>query len=120
MSVERTPPLDPPIQAALVELEGMIRQRYPAADFAIAQGDDPEGFYLRATVDLDDVEDVVDQDLLDRLFELQVKQGLPVYVVPLQPIERVVQMLHARPGRSQVRLPLVEESTTTPRGQGTI
>jgi hypothetical protein len=62
MSIERTPQLDPSIQAALDDLQGMIRRRFPMANVAIAHGDDPEGFYLKATVDLADVEEVVDQD----------------------------------------------------------
>ena len=48
-------------------------------------------------MDLADVEEVVDQELLDRLFELQVDQGLAVYVIPLQPIERVLDEMKRRP-----------------------
>jgi hypothetical protein len=91
MSVERLPQVNQSTRAALEDLQAMIRRRYPTACFAIAQGEDPEGFYLRATVDLADVDEVVDQGLLDRLFEFQVEQGLPVYVIPLQPIERVLE-----------------------------
>ena len=32
----------------------------------------------------------------DRLVELQVNEGLPLYVTPLQPIERVVAQLRER------------------------
>ena len=97
MSVESIPQPDLRTRAALDDLQGMIRRRYPMAGFAIAHGEDPEGFYLKATVDLADVEEVVDQELLDRLFELQVDQGLAVYVIPLQPIERVLDEMKRRP-----------------------
>ncbi|MGH2461862.1 MAG: hypothetical protein ACRDIY_23650, partial [Chloroflexota bacterium] len=73
--------------------------------FDVAHGDDPEGIYLKATVDLADVEEIVDQELLDRLFEFQVEQGLPVYVIPLQPVERVLQEMQKRPARSLSCLP---------------
>src|SRR5437667_11739334 len=93
MNAEQTPELDPSTRAALDDLQGMIRRRYPAATFSVARGDDPKGFYLKATVDLADVDEVVDQELLDRLFEFQVEQGLPVYVIPLQPLDRVLAQL---------------------------
>lgn len=90
MSIEHRPPLDQQTQAALAELRGIISRRYPAARFAVTRGDDPDGVYLKATVDLEDVEELIDQELLDQLFTVQVEQGLPVYVIPLQPAERVL------------------------------
>jgi hypothetical protein len=70
------------------------------------------------SVDLADVEEVVDQGLLDRLFELQVEQNLPVYVIPLQPVERVLAEMQKRPARFVPHRPLVEEPILTPPGQG--
>src|SRR5579859_5859508 len=96
MSVERGLHIDPPIQAALDDLRGLICRRYPMAHFTITQGDEPEGFYLKATVDLADIDEVVDQELLDRLFEFQVERDLPVYVIPLQPVERVLAEIQKR------------------------
>lgn len=90
MSIESRPQPDERTQTALDDLEGIIRRRYPMASFNVARGDDPEGIYLRATVDLDDVEEIVDQELLDHLFDVQVEQSLPIYVIPLQPVERVL------------------------------
>ena len=84
--------LDEPTQTAVEELKGLILHRFPAASFILARGDDPEGVYLRAVVDIEDVDEVVDQSLLDQLFEIQVGQGLPVYVIPLQPIERALSL----------------------------
>jgi hypothetical protein len=100
MTVEQMLYREPPTQAALDDLQGVIGRRYPAARFAVAQGDDPEGFYLTVTVDVADVDEVVDRELLDRLFEIQVEQGLPVYVIPLQPIERVLAEMVIRQERS--------------------
>jgi len=48
------------VQSALQELQGMIAQRYPSAAFAISRGDDPEGFYLTPTVDVEDTTEVYD------------------------------------------------------------
>ena len=116
MSAETTPQLDPSIQAAVDDLEAMIRRRYPMATFAIVRGDDPEGFYLKATVDLADVDEVVDQELLDRLFEFQVEQSLPVYVIPLQPVERVLAEMQTPPAPHRPRLSLPEEPIHTRLG----
>ena len=85
---------DPRIQAALAELRGLIREAYPAARFDVTRGDDPEGIYLTATVDVDDAEEVVDV-FLDRLLELQIEDGLPVYVIPVEPLDRVLEHLRA-------------------------
>lgn len=99
MSIENRPQLDERTQAAVDGLEGVIRRRYPEAKFNVAEGDDPEGIYLRATVDLEDVEEVLDQELMDRLFDIQVEQGLPIYLIPLQPVERVLAEMEKRSHR---------------------
>lgn len=87
---------DPRVQKAVAELQAQIRQRYPQAEFAVVEGEDPDGTYLKATVDIDDLDEVLDQDLLDKLYEVQVEQYLPVYVIPLWPRERVAQELAKR------------------------
>ena len=48
-----------------------------------------------ATVDIADTDEVVDV-IGDRLLELQVDEGLPVYVTPLRPIARVIAQLRER------------------------
>ena len=50
---------------------------------------------MTATVDVEDRGEVVDV-FLDRLVELQVDEGLPLYVVPARPTERNVAILRAR------------------------
>ena len=81
--------------AAIDDLTALIRRRYPQAIFAVTHGDDPEGIYLKAIIDVDDVDEVLDQEMLDRLFTLQVEQELPLYLIPLQPTHRVLAFLAA-------------------------
>ena len=98
MSAEHqaSPPSDPRIRAAVAELEELIRRRYPEATFDVGQGHDPEGVYLTPTVDVEDTDAVFDI-VVDRLLELQIDDELPVYVIPVRPIERVMAELRARP-----------------------
>jgi hypothetical protein len=71
------------MQAAMVALQALIQQAYPAASFAVVPGDDPDGLYVLATVDVKDTDAVVDV-YIDRLLTLQIDDGLPIYVVPLR------------------------------------
>src|SRR5688572_31308848 len=87
--------LTPRMQEALHELKGLITARFPQAAFVVEEGFDPEGVYLIPTVDIADTDDVI-AVIGDRLVELQVDEGLPVYVTPLRPIERVVSDLQKR------------------------
>ena len=86
---------DPRVQAALVELQGRIRARYPEARFAVFTGEDPDGVYLRATVDVEDTDEVMDV-LIERLIALEVDEGLPLYVRAVRPLLRVAEQLAAR------------------------
>jgi hypothetical protein len=95
MSIEHASAGDPRIDRALAELQRMIQAKYPAATFTIAQGEDPAGTYLTPTVDVDDPEQVFDV-VADRLLELQVEERLPVYVIPVRPIERILRSRQAR------------------------
>jgi hypothetical protein len=79
----------PHMQAAVMELQGMIQQHYPNTTFEVMLGDDPTGIYVLATVDVEDTEAVVDV-YIDRLLELQIDAGLAVYVVPVCPLARVL------------------------------
>ncbi len=71
--------LTPCLQEAVEELKQLITARFPQAAFAIEEGFDPEGIYLVTTVDIADTDDVI-AVVGDRLVELQVDEGLPVYV----------------------------------------
>ncbi len=87
MSAATTQPDEARLTAAIAELEEMIGARYPAATFAVSHGDDPEGVYLIATVDVDDPDVVMDL-VIDRMLALQIEEQLPVYVVPVRTAAR--------------------------------
>jgi len=84
--------LPPKRQQAIVELTGMIREQYPTAAFTVGPGeDDPRGTYITATVDTDDPDTVTDLTI-DRELELQIEQGIPVYVIPIRTPERAAAL----------------------------
>jgi hypothetical protein len=95
MRAERHLHLTPRIEDALHELQRLITARFPQAAFVVEEGFDPEGIYLVTTVDIADTDEVI-AVVGDRLVELQVNEGLPVYVTPLRPIKRVVARLRER------------------------
>jgi hypothetical protein len=95
MKTENHIRLTPRMQEAIDELKGLITARFPQAAFVVEEGFDPEGVYLITTVDIADTDEVI-AVIGDRLVELQVDEGLPVYVTPLRPIERVVAELRNR------------------------
>ncbi|HET9786710.1 MAG TPA: hypothetical protein VFP47_06235 [Pyrinomonadaceae bacterium] len=87
--------LTPRMQEAIDELKRLITARFPQAAFVIEEGFDPEGVYLVTIVDIADTDDVI-AVVGDRLVEMQVDEGLPVYVTPLRPMARVVAELRTR------------------------
>ena len=95
MRPQRPVQLTPRMEEALRELQGLITAHFPQAAFVVEKGFDPEGIYLVTTVDIADTDEVI-AVVGDRLVELQVDEGLPVYVTPLRPIERVVAQLRER------------------------
>ena len=95
MRQERPVPLTPAMEKAVNELKGTIAARFPQASFVIEEGFDPKGIYLVTTVDIADTDEVIDV-IGDRLVELQVDEGLPLYVTPLRPIQRVIAELRER------------------------
>lgn len=107
MTTERTPRTretqitDPRMQAALAELQAVIRERYPATTFQVAHAeDDPQAVHLYATVDIEDTDAVVDL-VIERLLTLQVEDGLPVHVIPLRtPEARAAVLQQLREARS--------------------
>jgi hypothetical protein len=102
LSTGRASTGNPSIDDALIELEEMIRDRYPRVSFDITHGDDPEGIYLTAVVDIEDIEQVFDV-VIDRLLSMQIEEGLPVYVVAVRPPERALEDLRSyRGGRARV------------------
>lgn len=91
MSKQRDANRNARVQAAVAELETLIRRRYPEATFAVSPSvDDPDAINLYATVDANDQDDVLEL-VLPRLFELQ-DAGLPLHVIPLRTPEREEQV----------------------------
>jgi hypothetical protein len=90
--------ISPRMQEAIGELQGLIAERFPDATFVIREQYEPPGISLVATVDIDDTDEVIDI-IGDRLVDLQVYESLPIYVVPLQPIERVMAELREQQAR---------------------
>jgi hypothetical protein len=86
---------DPRIQAAVIELKDLILRHYPAAIFTTARGEDPDGIYLTPIVDVEDLDEVAEV-FTSRLVDMQVEEGLPVYVVPEWPIARVQEYLRQK------------------------
>src|SRR5687767_15401970 len=95
MKTENPIRLTPRMKEAIDELKRLITARFPQAAFVVEEGFDPEGVYLITTVDIADTDEVI-AVVGNRLVELQVDEGLPVYVTPLRPIERVVAELRKR------------------------
>jgi len=96
MSLEQGHPTDPRMAGAIAELQERIRARYPTAIFAVEAGEDPDGVYLTAAVDLDDPDEVLDV-VVERLLELEIEEGLPLYVVPARTPECIAALVRERP-----------------------
>jgi hypothetical protein len=95
MRPETSRHLSPRMTEAVRELQGLISASFPQATFVVEEGSDPEGIYVIATVDIPDTDEIIEA-VGDRLVALQVDEGLPVYVTPLRPVERVVAQLRER------------------------
>src|SRR6266498_1764838 len=100
MTVQRDYLDDPRMQSAVDEIQGVIRRRYPDATFEVGPGEDPEGLYIVATVDVEDMFDVLDL-VSSRLVDLQVEERLPLYLIPSGPLARTIEMLQASRARER-------------------
>ncbi len=92
MNYEIVVPLDAKMQAAIAEMKGLILRHYPDATFEIGIGEDPVGMHLKATIDREDLWDVIEL-CSERLVDLQVDEGIPLYVIPTRPLARTMEML---------------------------
>jgi hypothetical protein len=92
MKTHRIAPNDSRVQAAVAALQALIQHHYPTVTFAVTHGEDPEGTYVIATVDVEDTDEVIDV-YIERLLEYQINAGLAVYVVPVRPLQRVTKAL---------------------------
>ena len=92
MTLEPPMLLTPRMKTAIEEIQQLVIQRFPDATFMLGHGEDPEGIHLIVTVDLDDMGAVVDLHL-DRLVDMQLNEQLPLYVIPVRPVERSLELL---------------------------
>ena len=104
MRPETNQHLSPRMNEAVRELQDLISASFPEATFVVEEGFDPEGTYIVTTVDIPDTDEVI-AAVGDRLIDLQVDEGLPVYVTPLRPVERVVAQLREREAVSPLASP---------------
>lgn len=80
-------PITPRMEEAMAEMKERISHRLPTTTYEMYQGEDPVGIYLAAIVDTDDLDEVKGL-FLDRLVDLQVDEGLPLFVIPERTPER--------------------------------
>lgn len=92
MTPEHRFPLSPRMEAAIAEMKALISNRYPTATYSVYEWDDPEGIFMDAVVDTEDL-DAVKRLFLSRMVDLQVDEGLPLFVIPLPTSERHEAML---------------------------
>ena len=93
MRTQHEPKLRPRMQRAIEELKHLVREHYPDATFSIERSpDNPRVIHLVATVDVPDTTEVADV-VIDRMMQLQIEDKLPLFIIPVQPKERVLQML---------------------------
>lgn len=88
--------LDPRVQQAVDELSSLILASYPQARFALRpHPEEPSTTLLVATVDVEDVDEVLDV-VFERMEQLRIEEEVPILVVPVHPVEHSVAMLEAR------------------------
>ena len=104
MTPDHRLPLTPRMEAAITEMKECIAQRFPTTIFEIYEGEDPDGIYLAAIIDTDDLEEATDL-FRDRLVDLQVDEGLPLFVIPERTPERTTAILAREAGD---RVPLLQ------------
>jgi hypothetical protein len=87
---------DPRVNRALNELSDIVRSAHPEATFEVASAaDDADIVQLFARVDVDDPDEVADL-VMDRMLEMQLEEGLPVYLIPLRTPERIAILREAQ------------------------
>jgi hypothetical protein len=104
MTLEHQFPLSPRMEAAIAEMKELIASHYPTATFSVYEWDDPEGIFLSAVVDTDDMAEVK-RLYLSRMVDLQVDEGLPLFVVPLPTRERHEAMLRKSQESAELLVP---------------
>lgn len=103
-TVDEYGPISPRIAEVLAEFHETIARHYPEATFEVQRGENPLDIYLVATVDVEDTDEVFSL-VRDRMVDVQIDEGLPVYVTVLPPIERVLEQLRRQEAEQGRALP---------------
>ncbi len=102
--IEREPKLTARMRDAVGELKTLVSARYPDATFRVSRSlESPRIVHLMTTVDVDDRDQVMDV-VIDRMMELQIKERLPLFVIPVRPRERNLALLQEQ-ARTTTSLP---------------
>lgn len=92
--------LDPRRQQAVRELTQLVQAHYPLTEVTVAPSEDnPDITHVIATVDIDDPDEVADL-VMERMLELQIEEGLPVYLIPLRTPMRTAKLLQQQRSRT--------------------
>jgi|SRR3954465_15283486 len=103
MNHEQLQVADARMTQALNELADLVRQTYPAATFQVSPADDdPSIVHLVTRVDVDDPEEVA-RLVMDRMLEMQIDEGLPIYLIPLRTPERTAALREVQRRQSSAR-----------------
>lgn len=95
--------VDARTEAAIEELKALIRGRFPGAQFRIGVSpDDAAITELVAVIDDDDPSQVLDL-VIDRQMELQIDEGLPIFVVTEPTPERASTLVTAAQAAAPAR-----------------
>jgi len=95
--------VDPRMGRALEELADLVRRSYPDTTFQVAPSEeDATIVHLIARVDVDDPDEVADL-VMDRMIEMQIDEGLPIYLIPLRTPERIAALRAAQKSHSSAQ-----------------
>lgn len=92
MTLEHRFPLSPRMAAAIAEMKTLISSRYPTTIYSVYEWDDPEGIFLSAVIDTEDLESATDL-FLGRMVDLQIDEDLPLFVIPERTPEKQAAVL---------------------------
>ena len=71
------------VKEAAEELKGLIRSKYPDAEFKLVRAvDQQQSWHLLVMVDVDDLDDIGDL-VIDREVDMLVEEHIPIHVIPI-------------------------------------
>lgn len=85
-------PITSRMEELIAEMKDRISRRFPTTTYEMYQGEDPVGIYLIAIVDTDDLEEV-NELFSSRIVDVQVDEGIPLFVITERTPERSAALL---------------------------